>query len=156
MWFVTFGWLTDVMASRFERDVQVAIAQNGGTPTVEQDGDHLPWRPFSSKAFDELIAAENTIMVDFTADWCMTCKALEKFVLNTPRISETIRQNGVVTLKADWTHAEPEVTKMLEQLGSKQVPVVAIFPAGKAHQPIVLRGSYTQETLQAALEKAIR
>ena len=156
MWFVTFGWLTDVMASRFERDVQIAIAKNGGTPTVEQNGDHLPWRPFSSKAFDELIAAENTIMVDFTADWCMTCKALEKFVLNTPRISETIRQHGVVTLKADWTHAEPEVTKMLEQLGSKQVPVVAIFPAGKANQPIVLRGSYTQETLQAALEKAIR
>jgi thiol:disulfide interchange protein DsbD len=93
-------------------------------------------------------------MVDFTADWCMTCKTLEKFVLNTPQTCSAVRKNGIATLQADWTHASPEVTKMLEMLGSKQVPVVAIFPAEDARHPIVLRGGYTQEMLLGALEKA--
>jgi suppressor for copper-sensitivity B len=101
-----------------------------------------------------LIAAQNTVMVDFTADWCMTCKTLEKLVLNTPRTRSAVRRNGVVTLRADWTHASPEVTEMLELLGSKQVPVIAIFPAGSAHRPIILRGSYTHEMLLGALDKA--
>ena len=43
---------------------------------------------------------------------------------------------------------------MLEQLGSKQVPVIAIFPAEDASHPIILRGGYTQEMLLDALEKA--
>jgi thiol:disulfide interchange protein len=76
-----------------------------------QGEDELPWRPFSRQTFDELIAAQNTVMVDFTADWCMTCKTLEKLVLNTSRTDSAVRRNGVVALRADWTHASPEVTE---------------------------------------------
>ena len=65
-----------------------------------------------------------------------------------------MQANGVVTLQADWTHGQPEVTAMLELLGSKQVPVLAIFPAGNPNEPIVLRGGYTQQMLLDALEKA--
>ena len=153
VWFVTFGWLAGVMAARFERTLQTALAhsENG---SLSQEKDQLQWRPFSRQIFDELITAQNTVMVDFTADWCMTCKTLEKFVLNTPRTCSAVRRNGVVTLRADWTHASPEVTEMLDLLGSKQVPVIAIFPAGSANHPIILRGGYTQEMLLGALGKA--
>lgn len=153
VWFVTFGWLGGVMAGRFERRLQMACRNSDNGPAALGE-DQLRWRPFSREAFDELIAAQNTVMVDFTADWCMTCKTLEKFVLNTPRTCSAVRRNGVVTLRADWTHASPEVTQMLDLLGSRQVPVIAIFPAGSANHPIVLRGGYTQEVLLSALNKA--
>jgi len=151
--FVTFGWLAGVMAGRFERTLQAALGDSENS-LASQKEDQLPWRPFSRKTFDELIAAQNTVMVDFTADWCMTCKTLEKLVLNTSRTHSEVRRNGVVTLRADWTHASPEVTEMLELLGSKQVPVIAIFPAGSANRPIVFRGVYTQEMLLSALDRA--
>ena len=61
---------------------------------------------------------------------------------------------NVALLRADWTHAAPEVTEMLERLGSKQLPVIAIFPAGAADRPIVLRVGYTQEMLLGALDRA--
>lgn len=96
----------------------------------------------------------NTVMVDFTADWCLTCKTLEATVLDTQAVRELVGKNGVIVLRADWTHADPEVSKMLEILGGKQVPVVAIFPADDPNRPIVLRGGYTQRTLLDALEKA--
>ncbi|NLF08638.1 MAG: hypothetical protein GX594_11780 [Pirellulaceae bacterium] len=153
VWFVTFGWLAGVMADRFDRTLRTA---SGGMEIAStgQDDNQLSWRPFSRRAFDELTAAQKTVLVDFTADWCMTCKTLEKFVLNTPQTCSAVRQNGVATLQADWTHASPEVTEMLERLGSKQVPVIAIFPAENPDRPIILRGSYTQETLLGALKKA--
>ncbi len=43
---------------------------------------------------------------------------------------------------------------MLEVLGGKQVPVVAIFSAKDPNHPAVFRGGYTQGMLLEALEKA--
>lgn len=95
-----------------------------------------------------------TVMVDCTADWCLTCKTLEATVLNTERVKAAIRKNNVILLKADWTHAAPEVTQFLDWLGFRQVPVLAIFPAEKPNQPIVFTGGYTQKDVIDALNRA--
>ncbi len=160
MWFVSFGWLGDVMQGYFNRNVEQAVAQRlakigkSGCLEGEQNANRLPWQPFTPKALEDAIASGSTVLVDFTADWCLTCKTLEAAVLNTREIEAAVKAGGVVTLHADWTHGEPEVTKMLELLGSKQVPVLAIFPAGDPNRPIVLRGGYTQGRLLEALKQA--
>ena len=153
--FVTFGWLAGVMAGRFERTLQAALGDSAHRPAGQAE-DELPWRPFSRQTFEESIAAQHTVMVDFTADWCPTCKALEASVLNTQKVREAVARNNVVTLKADWTDSEgaTEVTRMLEVLGSKQVPIVAIFPAGRPNEPIVFGGGYTQQMILDALQRA--
>ena len=53
--------------------------------------------------------------------------------------------NGIVTLKADKTHASPEVDDMLERLGNTggALPFYAIFPAGDPNKPILLDGLFT-------------
>ncbi len=43
---------------------------------------------------------------------------------------------------------------MLARLGSKQIPVLAIFPADNPQRPIVLRGGYTKGTLLEKLDQA--
>jgi len=118
-------------------------------------GHQLPWQPFTSRAaLDRLVASGNTVLVDFTADWCATCKTLEAFCLNTRKVRELVERNGVVTLKADWTRGDPEVTAMLDRLGSNGVPVVAIFPAGRPDEHMAFIDGYTQAKVLDALEKA--
>jgi thiol:disulfide interchange protein len=114
----------------------------------------LAWEPFSQEKLARLTAERRTVLVDFTADWCLTCKTLETTVLNTQEVRRVVEANKVVTLVADWTDGNPEISKMLEALGSKQVPVIAIFPAGRPNQPLVLRGFYTKKTLIDKLEEA--
>ncbi len=165
MWLVTFGWLADVMQGYFDRTVEQAVADRlaktgttgsstTGRPAADKNANSLPWQPFTPQALEEAIALGSTVLVDFTADWCLTCKTLEATVLNTREIQAAVQAGGIVTMHADWTHGQAEVTKMLDLLGSKQVPVLAIFPAGNPNQPIVLRGGYTQQILLDALKTA--
>jgi len=119
---------------------------------LRADTEH--WIPYDRATFDRLTAERKTVLIDFTADWCMTCKALERFVLDTGAVHEVLEKNSVVTMQADWTNGDPEVTEMMNILGSKQVPVVAIFPAGAPNRPIVFRGGFTQQKLLDALKEA--
>ena len=65
-----------------------------------------------------------------------------------------VEELGVVTLKADWTAPNDEIASMLKKLGSKQLPVLAIFPAKNPRKPIVLRGMYSKKTLIDKLREA--
>ena len=87
---------------------------------------------------------------------------LERTVLRTAPILDAIRKNDVVTLQADWSHAAPEVTRLLSALiGEPHVPVLAIFPAGDPNHPILVEGldpafrtDQSQQIVLDALAKA--
>ena len=97
--FVTLGWLGNVMQERFDNKVEQAIADRlvqGGTlesKDAPKDASRLPWQPFTPKALEEATNAGSTVMVDFTADWCLTCKTLEAVVLNTRPVVEAVNAN---------------------------------------------------------------
>ncbi len=162
----SFGGVHDVMKARFDRLIEQRVAARTGSgdrppqaPSPEsaagapQHG--LPWQPFTTRAdFERLLAAGNTVLVDFTADWCPTCKTLEALVLNTQDVRAAVQRHGVVTLQADWTYEAPEVTALLDLLGARQVPTLAIFPADRPNEPIVFRSGYTVQRVVEALEKA--
>ncbi len=140
---VSFGWLyPDVMRPRFAGQVAVAKADS-------------QWQPFSLAKLHQLAVNEGyTVLVDFSADWCFNCKALEQAVLHTEPVEQAIATSGVVTMYADFTDYPPELKRTLEALKSNGVPVIAIFPGNSPYEPIVFRGGYTQKGLISALEQA--
>ena len=115
-------------------DRPVATAPTAATANA----DGIPWIPFSVETLEELVARNQTVFVDFTADWCVTCQINERAVLETAPVREAIARHGVVPVKADWTLRDEAIGAVLRQLGASGVPVYVIFPAGRAHEPIVL------------------
>jgi thiol:disulfide interchange protein len=140
---VSFGWLyRDVMRPRFAD--QAARAPESG-----------PWQSFSLQKLKQLAVDEGrTVLVDFSADWCATCKVLEAAVLHTDPVEQAIAMSGAATMYADNTRYPPEIEKTIRALRSNGVPVIAIFPGDRPYEPIVFRGGYTQDSLIEALEKA--
>lgn len=101
-----------------------------------------------------VVVGPKTVLVAFTADWCQTCHYYENTVLHTAPVIDSLRRLGVVTVKADWSQDSPQVTEMLDVLGSRQIPVIAIFSAKDPNHPSVFRGGYAQQELLNALDKA--
>lgn len=119
-----------------------------------QTADSLAWRKFSIDELTQLTAEGKTVMLDFTADWCPNCKYLEHVVLNTPKTKDFIERRGIVAMVADLTEYPAEEQALLNSLGAKTIPFMAIFPAGRPNEPIVLPDVYTQGTLFEKLEQA--
>ncbi len=118
----------------------------------------LPWEPFSRARLAELQKSGATVLVDFSADWCMTCKLNLATAIETTRVKAAIEANRVVPLLADWTEESPEIKSMLETLQSRSIPVLAVFPAGSpdkpTRDPIILRDLITESQVLKALEQA--
>ncbi|CAN5143094.1 hypothetical protein BH11CYA1_BH11CYA1_30080 [soil metagenome] len=143
--------------------VMAAIIPNGSSavsaaataPTVAaSDSEKADWQPFSVAALNSLLSADKTVLLDFTADWCQTCQVNEKTVLSNSAVQEKLKELKVVTMRADWTRQNPDITKLLSKFGRAGVPLYVIFPAGKADSPIVLPEVITVQLVVDELTKA--
>lgn len=87
--------------------------------------------PFSAARLAELRADNVPVFVDFTADWCLSCKVNDKLAIDTDRTQEAFRKAGVVTLIGDWTNGDPEITKFLASHQRNSIPYYLFYEAGQ-------------------------
>jgi len=177
----SYGWLyKQVMLLRYEEKIaayaeqkigeqRMQIARNLGGIEDESmlrqmiaelafkpaDNDQ-PWQRFSLAKLGHLTLGEgHTVLVDFTADWCTSCKALEKFVLKTQVVEEALTQANVITMEADYTKKPEAIEQAIKALGGIGVPLIAIFPGSDPYHPIVFsEGNYTKTDLLEAIAQA--
>jgi thiol:disulfide interchange protein len=114
----------------------------------------LPWQPYSQEALAAARAEGKTVLVDFTADWCLTCKLNLSTAINREDVRQLVEKNGVVPMIADWTDKNPTIKQALAELNSVSIPLMAIYPADPNAEVIVLPDLLTQGKVIAALEKA--
>jgi thiol:disulfide interchange protein len=114
----------------------------------------IAWKPFDRAELVQLNDEGKTVLVDFTADWCFTCKLNLKTAINTKAVAEAIERNGVIPMLADWTEPSDEIKRMLASLKSSSIPVLAIFPANRPGEAIVLRDTVTKSQVLKAIEQA--
>lgn len=86
---------------------------------------------YSPERLTALLAEDRPVFINLTADWCITCLANERAVLNTDRFRNLLDERGVVYLKGDWTNGDPIITTLLEEYGRTGVPLYLLFPPGQ-------------------------
>ena len=77
---------------------------------IDEEGDNI----YTARNLEALLDSGRYVMVDFTANWCPTCKVLEKTVLKTDRVQTALHERGVVQMVADWTKRETDIGKQIE------------------------------------------
>jgi thiol:disulfide interchange protein/DsbC/DsbD-like thiol-disulfide interchange protein len=113
------------------------------------------WQPFSLARLKQVAVDEGrTVLVDFSAEWCINCKVFERTVLHTKPVEQAIDRENVVTMYADFTDYPEEIGKTIRALGANGVPVIAIFPGNAPYEPIVFGGGYTKDGIITALQDA--
>ncbi len=114
------------------------------TKTVATSLTKSDWVPFSPERLQSELAQGHSVFLDFTAAWCITCKYNEASVLESASVREAFERAGVVKMKADWTNADPVITKTLQQFGRVGVPLYVLYSAAAPDRPIVLPELLTQ------------
>jgi thiol:disulfide interchange protein DsbD len=101
------------------------------------------WIPFTPERLESELKQGRAVFVDFTAAWCLTCKFNEATVLESTAVREAFQRHGIVKIKADWTNADPAITKILKQFGRPGVPMYVLYPGNNA-EPILFPELLTQ------------
>lgn len=112
----------------------------------------VPWVAFTEANVEKY--AGEVVFIDFTADWCLTCKVNEKTVIEQPGTREGMAALGVVPLKADWTRRDPTISAWLQRYGRAGVPFYLILPKDRSKPAIPLGEVLTQQGLLDALRAA--
>ena len=58
--------------------------------------------------------------------------------------------------RADLTERNPEAEALLSALGSKSIPLLALFSQNSPQEPVVLRDLFTPPQLEEAVAKAAK
>jgi thiol:disulfide interchange protein DsbD len=113
----------------------------------------------SAKPWDEASVAKalsegRPVFVDFTADWCLTCKFNEQTVLSTDAVRAAFEKHKVALFVADWTRQDARIRATLQKHGRAGVPMYLVYAPGRPEAPELLPEVITQQRVIDAVAQA--
>ena len=79
--------------------------------------------PWETLKVSQIRSEGKNVLVNFTADWCLTCKVNEAVVFNSKYFKDLISSGDLVYFVADWTNYDSRITKELENYKRGGVPL---------------------------------
>jgi len=132
--------------------VFVAVAVAGGMKFSSHGP--IDWVYYTPDRFEQTLDGGSPVLMDFTAEWCLNCKALEEAVLHDPRVTAALREKGVVPIKVDITGNNPEGSAMLKRVDRVAIPLLVVFDADG--NEVFKSDAYTVDQVLAAIDAAAR
>ncbi len=96
-------------------------------------------------------AGGRPVLVNFTADWCVTCKINERTSLGSPGVKAALEQANAVYLVGDWTLRDDAISAELQRHGRSGVPLYLYYAPG-ADEPRILPQLLTEGVILDALK----
>ena len=116
------------------------ITSDNNSPSLKNEEN-----AFSVQKLNSLRSEQKMVFLNFTADWCITCKVNEAIALNQDKVKKVLDEKNIIYLKADWTRKDPEIASMLASYGRTGVPLYLLFPS--QGDPIILPELLTEDLL---------
>jgi thiol:disulfide interchange protein DsbD len=135
------GWWThqDIQPSfkRFQRIFGIGLVILGiGLLKFWPHASQLPFQPYNQSTFQEAYQSHQSILIDFTANWCLPCREIELQTFSNPQIHQALKHWTL--LKADLTqYASPAVSRLRKRFHVLGVPTLLfITPMHPLQHPI--------------------
>jgi len=106
--------------------------------------------PFSDQEFQALVAAGEPVFLEFSADWCTTCKINQR-VIRHREIRTLMAQKGITHIKADLTAYDENLVRALANYGRASLPLYVLYRPKE--EPLILPTFISVNKLRAEMEK---
>jgi thiol:disulfide interchange protein DsbD len=126
---------------------QAAIEASGGSFA------RGTWNDFTRVSWTKAREEGYITVLDFTAEWCLNCKALKAAVLNREPVKSELAKDDVVLFTVDVTSTNAPGWDFLRELGQTGIPLLAIFPPEAGDSPWQ-SNAYTSDQVLNALADA--
>ena len=132
----------------------------GAQASASETGGHLDFRRVKSVAdVRQAVAAtarqNRPAMLDFYADWCVSCKEMEKYTFSKPQVRKAL--DNAVLLQADVTDNTVADKALLKHFGLIGPPSILFFgPDGQERRGYRVVGFMNASKFAAHVEKATR
>ncbi len=158
-----FGWMAwrtvQITAVRGKRLVFGGIGVLGvlasayGAVRLSGEDKTIAWVYYTPAAFDAALADGDAVVLEFTAEWCLNCKFLERSVLNSRNVARRLAEDDVVPMKVDLTGNNRAGAAKLEESGSLTIPWIVVYrPSGER---VFAQNWYSPEMLLDGIDEAL-
>jgi thioredoxin:protein disulfide reductase len=134
-----------------------AINVAGGPAAVEEQGlrfERIKTVADLEQALTRAATAGKPVMLDFYADWCVSCIEMERFTFTDPTVQAAL--SNTVLLQADVTANDDADQALLQRFGVYGPPTIIFFgPDGVQRQGFEVVGYMDAEAFTTHLRRAI-
>jgi len=100
----------------------------------------------------ELANKGEIILVDITADWCLTCKLNKFTIFNDNYLNQEIKKGKIRFMQGDWTLPDQEILEFLGENKRYGIPFNIIY-GPKNTEGVILPEILTIKSIMSAIEK---
>ena len=113
------------------------------------------WNPFDPILFEIAREQGKIVVVDFTAEWCINCKALKATVLDVNPVKSRLADSlDIVMFTADNTSRTADGWELMRQIGQTGIPLLAIWSPSDPFEKPWVSTAYTSSQVMEALDQA--
>ena len=128
--------------------ISLILSRSNPISTVSLSQEESAWLDFNTTDLSQIAGPK---FIDFTAEWCITCKYNEKFILTDAEVMKIFNDRKFTKIKADWTSGNEAVSKALKEAGGDGVPFYVIIDENNNRKS--LSSILTKESLKNALTR---
>lgn len=115
------------------------------------------WQGFAPETIARHVADGKTVLVDISADWCLTCQVNDRLVFDRPEMVAWRGQDNVVPMRGDWSKPDAEIKSFLARYQKQALPFAILFtpraPEGILLPELVTMSAFRQIHAEAQAQE---